>query len=70
MYNKFCVFKPVNEIRRIGRDKVKEDTKENYKKYKGAYELFIRNYTDFGKKLNKEFGERIFREYFETPREL
>ena len=70
MYNKFCLCKPVEEIRRTGRDNVKEHTKEEYKKYKGVYERFIGAYTDFGKKLNKEFGERIFRKYFEMPKEL
>lgn len=70
MYNKFCLCKPVEEIRRIGRDKVNERTKEDYKRHKGVYERFIGNYTDFGKKLNKEFGERIFRDYFEMLGEL
>jgi hypothetical protein len=70
MYNEFCVCKPVKEIRAIGREKVDEDTKDNYKNQKGGYELFLRNYTDFGKKLKKEFGERIFRDYFEMPEEL
>lgn len=70
MYNEHCVCKPVKEIRRIGREKVDEDTKDNYKKQKGAYERFLRNYIAFGKKLNKESGERIFREYFEMPGEL
>lgn len=70
MYNEHCVCKPVREIRAIGREKVDEDTKDNYKNQKGGYELFLRNYTNFGKKLNKEFGEGIFREYFEMPGEL
>ena len=70
MYNEHCVYKPVREIRAIGREKVDEETKDNYKKQKGAYELFLRNYMDFGKKLNKEFGERSFRDYFEMPGEL
>lgn len=70
MYNEHCVYKPVREIRAIGREKVDEETKDNYKKQKGAYELFLRNYMDFGKKLNNEFGERIFRDYFEMPGEL
>lgn len=70
MYNKFCVFKPVNEIRIIGRAKVEADTKENYKKFKGAYERFIGNYTDFGEMLNNEFGEKIYTDYFEMPGEL
>jgi hypothetical protein len=70
LYNEHCVYKPVREIRAIGREKVDEETKDNYKKQKGAYELFLRNYMDFGKKLNNEFGERIFRDYFEMPGEL
>ena len=70
IYNKHCIYNPVREIRRIGRNKVNEDIKEDYNKKKGWYELFLRNYMGFGKKLNKEFGERIFREYFEMPGEL
>ena len=70
IYNKHCICEPVREIRVIGRDKVNERIKEDYKKQKGAYERFIGNYTDFGKKRNREFGERIFRDYFEIPEEL
>lgn len=70
MYNEFCVCKPVKEIRAIGREKVEERTKEDYRKQKGAYERFIWDYIGFVKKLNKEFGERIFRDYFELPEEL
>jgi len=70
IYNSHCICEPVREIRLIGRDKVKERIKEDYKKQKGVYERFIGNYTDFGKKLNKEFGERIFRDHFEIPEEL
>jgi len=70
LYNSHCICEPVREIRLIGRDKVNERIKEDYKKQKGAYERFIGNYTDFGKKLKKELGERIFREYFEMPEEL
>ena len=61
MYNEHCVCKPVREIRAIGQEKVDEETKDNYKKQKGAYELFLRNYMDFGKKLNKEFLEIILK---------
>lgn len=70
MYNEFCFCKPVKEIRRIGRNKVNENLKEDYKTLEVAYERFIGNYTDFEKELNKEFGEMIFREYFEMPEEL
>ncbi|MBN1763303.1 MAG: hypothetical protein JW878_09575 [Methanomicrobia archaeon] len=70
IYNKHCIVEPVREIRAIGREKVDEQTKENYKKQKVTYERFIGNYVDFGKKRNGEFGERIFREYFEMPEEL
>ena len=70
MYNEFYLCKPVKEIRGIGRDKFKESFKEDYKKFKGAYERFIGNYTYFEKELNKEFGKMIFREYFEMPGEL
>ncbi|MCK4398153.1 MAG: hypothetical protein KAV25_04105 [Methanophagales archaeon] len=70
MYNKFCICEPIKEIKRIGQDKINEHIKEDYRRHKRAYERFIGNYTDFGKKLNKEFGERIFRDYFEMPEEL
>jgi hypothetical protein len=70
MYNEFCLCKPVKEIRGIGRDKVKGGFKEDYKKFKGAYEQFIGNYIGFEKELNREFCKIIFREYFEMPEEL
>lgn len=70
LYNKLCVCKPVEEIRKLGRDKVDEPTKEEYTRRKGEYGRFIGNYIDFGKKLNDVFGERIFRDYFELPKDL
>ena len=70
LYNDYCICKPVSEIREIGRDKVGERMKDDYKKQKVAYERFIGNYTDFGKKLNNEFGERMFIDYFKTPEDL
>jgi hypothetical protein len=70
LYNNHCICNQVAEIRRIGLDKVSEGIKEEYRTNKGLYERFIGGYTDFGKKLNKEFGERISGEYFEMPKEL
>ncbi len=70
-YNEFCICKPVDEIRRIGREKVEEPIKEEYRRQKETYGRFIGEYIKFGEKVNKKFGElRIFRTYFETPGEL
>ena len=70
MYNELCICKPVEEVRRIGQEKVDSSIKEDYRKYKGIYDRFLLDYTEFGKKLNKKFGEHIFRACFETPKEL
>ncbi|UZE92075.1 MAG: hypothetical protein IB616_05005 [Methanosarcinales archaeon] len=71
MYNEFCIRKPVEEIRRIGQDKVNERIKRDYRKHKGTYERFVEDYIGFGKKVNRGFGrERIVRTHFETPGEL
>lgn len=72
IYNKRCIRDPIQKIRRIDRNRISDRFKEDYRRHKGAYERFIGNYTDFGKEVNKEFGERIriFREAFDMPEEL
>jgi len=72
IYNKHCIRDPIQKIRRVDRNRISDHFKEEYRRHKGAYERFIGNYTDFGKEVNKEFGERIriFREVFDMPEEL
>lgn len=71
IYNKYCVCKPVEEVRIIGRDKVNERIKEEYIRHKTKYERFVDDYIEFGKRINKDFGgKRVFRTHFKTPKEL
>jgi len=71
IYNNFSVFKPVEEIRTIGRDKVPENIRETYKDDRAIYVRFLEEYVDFIKKMNKKFGQDLLRvPYYETPKEL
>lgn len=70
VYHRTHVRIPVDIIRRIGRDKIGDDRREAYKKYKEDYEHILRNYIDFGKKANRAFEEEISHTYFEMPEEL
>lgn len=70
LYSKFHICKPVEKIREIGSNEVPKDMKEDYNKYKRKYERFVEDYTNFGKKVNKEFSEKICTEFVDLPKEL
>mgnify|MGYP007084778269 CR=1 FL=1 len=71
IYNNFSVFKPIEEIRMIGRDKVPENIRETYNDDRVIYVRFLEEYVDFIKKMNKEFRKDLLRvPYYETPKEL
>ncbi len=70
LYSKFHICKPVEKIREIGSNEVPKDMKEDYNKYKRKYERFVGDYTNFGKKVNKEFSEKICKEFVDIPKEL
>lgn len=71
VYDKQLVCKPVERIRNLGRDKISEHIKEEYKKNREAYVRFIQDYVDFVKSMNKDFGRKVaLRDYFDLPKEL
>lgn len=72
-YDKICVCMPVDQIRIIlkqGRLDISEDIKQEYRKNKTVYDKFILEYMDFANRANKDFGEKVARNYFEVPKEL
>ena len=71
IYNEYCVCNPIREIREIGRDKVPEKIRETYNTNREAYIRFLESYTNFVKKVNKQFGEDLLRtSYYEKPEVL
>jgi len=70
LYNKQLICEPVKRIRAKVRAEIPEEIKEAYKQNRFVYDRFICDYVDLARKMNKTFGERITREYFETPQEL
>lgn len=68
--NEHLICKPVEKIRLLGRDGVPERIREDYKRCKGIYDKFILEYMDFAKGVNKDSGQKVAREYFETPKDL
>lgn len=71
-YNELYVNKPIQTVKEIGygKEELPNNVKENFKEYRENYVFFLRRYMDFGKIVNKQFEEKIFREYFEIPKEI
>ena len=68
--NEHLICKPVERIRTIGRDEIAEHVKEDYERSKAIYDRFMDDYMDFAKDMNKQFGERVGRDYFQVPKGL
>jgi uncharacterized membrane protein YeaQ/YmgE (transglycosylase-associated protein family) len=45
-----------------------EGVRKEYLSFASDLDYFFKKYSDFGKKANQEFGEQIFREYFDLPK--
>ena len=72
-YDRLHICKAVDQIRNILRQRVAEipeDIKEEYRQHKVAYDKFILEYMDFAKEVNKDFGKKVAREWFEMPKGL
>lgn len=68
--NEHLICKPVERIRTIGRDEIPEHVKENYERCKAIYDRFMDDYMDFAKDMNKQFAEKVARDYFQVPKGL
>ncbi len=68
--NEHLICKPVEQIRTIGRDEVPEQVREDYERCKAIYDRFIDDYMDFAKDMNKQFAEKVARDYFQVPKGL
>ena len=68
--NEHLIRKPIDEIRRIGRDGVPEHLTEDYERCKAIYDRFLDDYMDFAKDMNNQFCELVARDYFEVPKGL
>lgn len=44
--------------------------KKDYISFASDLDHFFKKYSDFGRQANKEFGETIFRQYFEIPKTI
>jgi len=68
--NEHLICKPVERIRTIGRDEIPQQLREDYERCKVIYDRFIDDYMDFAKDMNKQFAEKVARDYFQVPKEL
>jgi len=68
--NEHLICKPIEKIRRIGVDGITEHTREEYKRCKAIYDRFLYDYMDFAKDMNKQFAEKVARDYFQVPKGL
>jgi hypothetical protein len=68
--NEHLICEPVERIRTTRRDEIPEHIRENYERCKAIYDRFLYDYMDFAKDMNKQFGERVARDYFQVPKVL
>lgn len=69
LYNSL-ILRSVEKIKILSKGKIFSDSKESYKKYRDLYISYIKEYIGFSEKMNKKFGEKYFRAYFDFPKEL
>ena len=68
--NEHLICKPVERIRTIGRDGIPEHVREGYERCKAIYDRFMDDYMDFAKDVNKQYTEKVARDYFQVPKGL
>ena len=54
----------------MGQPRISEDIKEECKEKKVPYVRFLLRYMEFAKGMNKKFGEKVARDYFQIPKGL
>ena len=70
MYNNLQIQKPIEEIRKIGSDKVDTDYKNKFNINREDYINFITSYKNFADDANNDFDAREFKDYFDSPNKL
>ena len=70
VYNRELVLQPFQRIRNLYRDKLTEHDREVYEKSRENYARFLRDYTNFAKAINKDWGKKVVYGYFEPPGRL
>ncbi|OHB85308.1 MAG: hypothetical protein A2Z38_10875 [Planctomycetes bacterium RBG_19FT_COMBO_48_8] len=68
--NEHLIRKPIEEIRRRGVDGIPEHISEDYERCEVIYDRFLDDYMNFAKDMNKQFAEKVARDYFEVPKGL
>lgn len=69
LYNRL-IWGSVEKIKRLSKGRNFSDSKERYKEYRDLYISYLKEYIGFSEKMNKKFGEKYFRAYFDFPKEL
>ena len=68
--NKYLICNPAKEFKKIDKGIIPNNCKEKYEECKLTYDRLLDDYENFARDLNKRFGERIARVYFEKPVKL
>ena len=68
--NEHLICKPVEKMRILRQEGIREDISEDYERCKAIYDRFLDDYMDFAKDMNNQFGEKVARTYFEVPKGL
>ncbi len=68
--NEHLICKPVERIRTIGREGIPEHVREDYERCKAIYDRVMDDYMDFAKDMNKQFAEKVARDFFQVPKVL
>ena len=64
------IWRSVEKIKKLSKGRNVSDSKENYKECREVYISYVKEYISFSEKMNKKFGEKFFRAYFDLPKEL
>jgi len=70
IYDKQLIRKPLEQIKHSYKEKITDSDRQDYEKNRDIYVDFINNYKRLAKSINRDIGERVVREYFETPNKL
>lgn len=64
------IWRSVEKIKKLSKGGNFSDSKANYKECRDVYISYAKEYISFSEKINKKFGEKLFRAYFDLPKEL
>ncbi len=69
-YNGSYVIEPLQMLRQINIDGIPKEKVGEIELFRENYSAFLRDYVNYAKRANEDFGKEIFYEYYEMPKAL